>query len=153
MLPRRPRRPVGQRSAALAAALLWLPGLLDCRRPALRTVPGRASLALAAPPTAPPPASSDSASSRYSGVTWSKRRWMWEVRVQDHPEPRWIHCGSFETEEEAAKAHDCAQLALDQEFPDRAHSWKRNLPRETIFQDEVDALRVAIDAERQRQNE
>mmetsp|Transcript_84526 Transcript_84526/g.273758 ORF Transcript_84526/g.273758 Transcript_84526/m.273758 type:complete len:184 (+) Transcript_84526:1-552(+) len=105
----------------------------------------------AAPSSAPPPQDDGSASELYQGVRWSKATWMWEVHVQDLAAPRWLPCGSYETEVEAAKAHDCAQLALDQEFPDqRAEAWRRNLPRETIYQDEVDVLKGLLSEARRR---
>lgn len=58
-----------------------------------------------------------------------------------------IYCGAFETEDEAAKVADCAQLALDQLFPpaDGAkRAWKRNLPKMTLYQDEVDDVKDVV---------
>mmetsp|Transcript_3028 Transcript_3028/g.3519 ORF Transcript_3028/g.3519 Transcript_3028/m.3519 type:complete len:173 (+) Transcript_3028:54-572(+) len=147
MLPRRDQ-PLTKRwqfrSAALSVALfLWLCRLCLPGRPPLQPVRGDTHFALASPPPASLLPAQDTAASRYTGVRWSKRKWLWELHIQDHPNQRWLHCGSFETEEEAARAYDCTQLALDQEFPDRRDAWKRNLPRETIYQDEVDELKAA----------
>eukprot|EP00931_Biecheleriopsis_adriatica_P102046 TRINITY_DN77073_c0_g1_i1.p1 TRINITY_DN77073_c0_g1~~TRINITY_DN77073_c0_g1_i1.p1 ORF type:complete len:143 (-),score=22.72 TRINITY_DN77073_c0_g1_i1:46-453(-) len=90
--------------------------------------------------------------SQYNGVTWSSERWFWQVRVKDRGSAeKDIFCGYFETEAEAAKAADCAELALDQLFPPEGgqRAWRRNLPKETIYQDEVDALREVIEGKKQ----
>ena len=79
----------------------------------------------------------------YVGVRWAEERWLWGVSVMDEASGRKLHCGYFDSPREAAKAHDCLQLALDQDFPEQRQErkWRRNLPRETIYQDEVDDLR------------
>merc|ERR1740129_1006924 len=105
---------------------------------------------MAGPADSAAPATDDSASTKYVGVRWSRKTWMWEALVQDLAGPDQLHCGLFETEAEAARAHDSAQLALDQEFPGRRQEpWKRNLPLATIFEDEVEKYRRVIEQARE----
>ena len=77
----------------------------------------------------------------FQGVYWSSEKWYWEVQVPDRNGGH-FNCGFYDTQLEAARVADIAQLALDQMYPDEGpRCWQRNLPKETIYQDEVDKLR------------
>ncbi|KAG1664307.1 hypothetical protein FOA52_005705 [Chlamydomonas sp. UWO 241] len=49
-------------------------------------------------------------SSRYIGVSWSKTKSSWHVRLRDPASKRERHIGLFASEEDAAKAYDCAAV-------------------------------------------
>ncbi|CAJ1352294.1 unnamed protein product [Effrenium voratum] len=85
----------------------------------------------------------------FESIQWSSERWLWEVEVADRSGGR-CFCGSFATQREAARAADAAQLALDQMHPqeDGKRCWQRNLPKETVYQDEVDLMLEILRGER-----
>eukprot|EP00439_Symbiodinium_sp_Y106_P072765 s716_g13.t1 len=82
---------------------------------------------------------------KYESVFWSSEKWFWEVKVRDRQSERLIFLGHYADADEAAKVADCAELALDQMYPPESgrRNWRRNLPKATIYQDEVDAV-VAV---------
>ncbi|CAE7526272.1 dnaJ, partial [Symbiodinium pilosum] len=86
----------------------------------------------------------------YESVFWSSEKWFWEVKVRDRESERLIFVGDYELAEQAAKAADCAQLALDQMYPpaDGQRCWSRNLPKETIYEDEVDTAAAILQGKR-----
>jgi AP2-like factor (ANT lineage) len=65
-------------------------------------------------------------SSRYIGVYWHKAHSSWNVRVMDQETKRRRFIGSYASEEDAARAYDCAAV--------QAHGpgAERNFPGETI---------------------
>jgi hypothetical protein len=65
-------------------------------------------------------------SSRYHGVCWHKARSSWRVQITDPQTKRQKHIGCFASEEDAARAYDCAAV--------QAHGpgAKRNFPGEDI---------------------
>ncbi|CAE7749750.1 ERDJ3B [Symbiodinium microadriaticum] len=83
---------------------------------------------------------------KYESVFWSSEKWFWEVKVKDRQSERLIFLGDYADADEAAKVADCAELALDQMYPPEngRRSWKRNLPKATIYQDEVDAAAAML---------
>lgn len=83
--------------------------------------------------------------SEYIGVRWVKERWQWRALAPDRTGGPDIDCGLFDTELEAAKAIDCARFAQDQALgPAQERWWQRNLPAETLYQDEVDVLKGRV---------
>jgi hypothetical protein len=65
-------------------------------------------------------------SSRYIGVTWNKAKSSWRAYLRDPPTKRDQSIGYFASEEDAARAYDCA--AVQAHGPDA----KRNFPGEDI---------------------
>jgi hypothetical protein len=65
-------------------------------------------------------------SSRFIGVSWHKSSSSWQVQVRDPQTKRSRHVGSFASEEDAARAYDCAAV--------QAHGpgAKRNFPPASI---------------------
>jgi AP2-like factor (euAP2 lineage) len=65
-------------------------------------------------------------SSRYIGISWVKAKSSWGVRVTDPQTKRRLHIGYYASEEDAARAYDCAAV--------QAHGpgAKRNFPGEVI---------------------
>jgi AP2-like factor (ANT lineage) len=64
-------------------------------------------------------------SSRYVGVCWSKRKCAWEVQLTDRQTQRRQRTGSYASEEDAARAYDCAAVEANgagakRNFPDAA---------------------------------
>jgi hypothetical protein len=70
-------------------------------------------------------------SSRYIGVFWVEARTSWRVRLTDPQTKRQRSVGSYASEEDAAKAYDCAAV--------QAHGSgaKRNFPGEAISEPPV----------------
>jgi hypothetical protein len=68
----------------------------------------------------PPVSKGQRSSSRYIGVSWNKANSVWGVKLRTQ------HIGSYASEEDAARAYDCAAV--------QAHGpgVKRNFPGETI---------------------
>jgi hypothetical protein len=65
-------------------------------------------------------------SSRYLGVTWHKGNSSFRVQVKDPQTKRTLHIGYYTSEEDAARAYDCA--AVQAQGP----GTKRNFPDEAI---------------------
>jgi hypothetical protein len=65
-------------------------------------------------------------SSRYTGVSWNKAQSVWRVRVTDLLTKRQKHVGYFASEEDAARAYDCAAMQA------QGSGAKRNFPDEDI---------------------
>jgi AP2-like factor (euAP2 lineage) len=65
-------------------------------------------------------------SSRYIGVSWVTRDEIWQVMLWDKQTRRSRSCGRYASEEDAARAYDCAAV--------QAHGpgAKRNFPAEAI---------------------
>eukprot|EP00929_Paragymnodinium_shiwhaense_P077003 TRINITY_DN39633_c0_g1_i1.p1 TRINITY_DN39633_c0_g1~~TRINITY_DN39633_c0_g1_i1.p1 ORF type:complete len:244 (+),score=74.33 TRINITY_DN39633_c0_g1_i1:108-839(+) len=113
-------------------ALAWLAGRGAARR-AFRQQQQRQACSLRA---------TQEESSVYDGVRWIKEKWYWSADVENAMSDSGdrLDLGLFDTEQEAARARDCAQVALDQMYPSTRNSkWQRNLPKETLYQDEIDA--------------
>ncbi|CAK9009450.1 Chaperone protein DnaJ [Durusdinium trenchii] len=83
----------------------------------------------------------------FEGISWSSQKWLWEVQVACPPTAPsdLITLGAYETQRDAAKAADVARLALEQLYPPEGQrSWTRNLPKETIYQDEVEEVKQLL---------
>ncbi|KAG1664316.1 hypothetical protein FOA52_005714 [Chlamydomonas sp. UWO 241] len=65
-------------------------------------------------------------SSRYLGVCWLKAKSSWEVKLTDQQTKRSRGVGCFASEEDAARAYDCAAVQA------RGLGAKRNFPGEAI---------------------
>ncbi|KAG1654545.1 hypothetical protein FOA52_008401 [Chlamydomonas sp. UWO 241] len=65
-------------------------------------------------------------SSRFIGVSWNKANSSWHVRLTDPQTKRSRSVGNFTSEEDAARAYDCAVVQV------RGPSAKRNFPDEPI---------------------
>jgi hypothetical protein len=78
-------------------------------------------------------------SSRYIGVSWHKAQSSWNVSLMDPQTKRKLHVGYYASEEDAARAYDCA--AVQACGPDA----KRNFPAETISE-----LPVTVGEEREQ---
>ncbi|KAG1665385.1 hypothetical protein FOA52_015795 [Chlamydomonas sp. UWO 241] len=80
-------------------------------------------------------------SSCYIGVTWQKAHSSWRVQLTDPQTKRQRHIGRFASEEDAARAHDCAAV--------QAHGpgAKRNFPGEAISE-----APVTVGEQRQQRN-
>ncbi|KAG1673879.1 hypothetical protein FOA52_012904 [Chlamydomonas sp. UWO 241] len=65
-------------------------------------------------------------SSRYMGISWHKARSIWHVRLKDSQTKRTLNVGYFASEEDAARAYDCA--AVQAQGPGA----KRNFPGEAF---------------------
>ncbi|KAG1656381.1 hypothetical protein FOA52_011006 [Chlamydomonas sp. UWO 241] len=65
-------------------------------------------------------------SSRFIGVTWNKSGSSWGVQLWDPLAKRNWHIGSYATEEDAAKAYDCAAVQVN------GPGARRNFPEELI---------------------
>ncbi|KAG1656077.1 hypothetical protein FOA52_005739 [Chlamydomonas sp. UWO 241] len=65
-------------------------------------------------------------SSRFIGVTWNKSGSSWGVQLWDPLAKRNWHIGSYATEEDAAKAYDCAAVQAN------GPGARRNFPEELI---------------------
>jgi hypothetical protein len=65
-------------------------------------------------------------SSRYVGVSWKTANSSWIVRLWDPQTKRQVHIGYFASEEDAARAYDCAAVQA------RGPGTKRNFPGEAI---------------------
>jgi hypothetical protein len=89
-------------------------------------------------------------SSRYIGVSWHKARSSFRVQMTDPQTKRRRTIGSFASEEDAARAYDCAAV--------QAHGpgAKRNFPCEAVSEPPVPCMSRAADAivaERERQRD
>jgi hypothetical protein len=67
-----------------------------------------------------------SASSHYKGVSWDKRGASWRVEVTDPQTKRRRQVGNYASEEDAARAYDCAAVQA------RGPGIERNFPGEAI---------------------
>jgi hypothetical protein len=65
-------------------------------------------------------------SSSYTGVSWYKRNSVWEVSLYDSQNKGKQYIGSYASEEDAARAYDCAAVKL------LGLDTKRNFPDEII---------------------
>jgi hypothetical protein len=65
-------------------------------------------------------------SSHYIGVTWNKAQSSWDVRLSDPQTKRSRFIGCFASEEDAARAYDCAAVQA------RGPGVERNFPGEAI---------------------
>ncbi|KAG1666396.1 hypothetical protein FOA52_006505 [Chlamydomonas sp. UWO 241] len=75
----------------------------------------------------PPVSLGDAKSSRFNGVAFLKDRSAWAAQLQNPESKRVQRIGSYDSEEDAARAYDCAAVKLH--GPD----WpKRNFPGEVI---------------------
>ncbi|KAG1679418.1 hypothetical protein FOA52_007709 [Chlamydomonas sp. UWO 241] len=70
-------------------------------------------------------------SSDYWGVTWEKGRSAWAARLWNPETQRMERCGRYASEEDAARAYDCATVKL------RGPDVKRNFPDEIISEPPV----------------
>ncbi|KAG1664937.1 hypothetical protein FOA52_004459 [Chlamydomonas sp. UWO 241] len=76
-------------------------------------------------------------SSRFIGVCWEKAKSSWRVRVVDPLTKRERSIGRYASEEDAARAYDCAAVqtrgpGTKLNFPGEAISAKHNFPGEDI---------------------
>jgi hypothetical protein len=82
--------------------------------------------AISEPPVALGEERKQQKSSRYVGVTWDKRKSSWKVQLYDPQSKRNRNIGSYASEEEAARAYDCATMQACRPGA------KRNFPGEAI---------------------
>jgi hypothetical protein len=101
---------------------------------AKRNFPGEA---ISEPPATVGEKQKQRSSSRYIGVTWKKAVSSWQVRLWDPQTKHEQYIGIFASEEDAARAYDCA--AVQARGPDA----QRNFPGETISE-----LSVTVGEER-----
>ncbi|KAG1672574.1 hypothetical protein FOA52_010675 [Chlamydomonas sp. UWO 241] len=73
-----------------------------------------------------PPERMQRGSSRFHGVSWLKTSSAWKVQLKDPQTKRVRHIGSFASEEDAARAYDCAAVQAC------GPGAKRNFPGEAI---------------------
>jgi hypothetical protein len=78
-------------------------------------------------------------SSRYIGVSWDKANSLWRVQQTDPQTKRRQTIGRYTSEEDAARAYDCAS--------EQAHGpgAKRNFPGETISELPMEGEEQALD--------
>ena len=65
-------------------------------------------------------------SSRYIGVSWHKANSSWRVNLTEPQTKRSRHIGSYASEEDAARAYDCAAVEV------HGPGAKRNFPGEAV---------------------
>ncbi|KAG1673857.1 hypothetical protein FOA52_012882 [Chlamydomonas sp. UWO 241] len=68
----------------------------------------------------------EGSSSRFTGVTFNKSNLVWQTSLWDTQTKRNRHVGNFASEEDAARAYDCAAVQS------RGPCARRNFPREAI---------------------
>ncbi|KAG1675255.1 hypothetical protein FOA52_016286 [Chlamydomonas sp. UWO 241] len=90
---------------------------------AKRNFPGEA---ISQPPSSKGEAREQGRSSRYDGVGWSTSRASWEASLYDPVAKRSRPIGGFASEEDAARAYDCAAVLAE------GPGAKRNFPGEVI---------------------